>query len=574
MSSLWQRSREHIHPVVFPVSAGVIVVFVVFGAVFAETADTVLNGILTALVDTFGWFMIGGVALMLLFCVFLVVGPYGKVRLGPDDSRPDYGYLTWFSMLFSAGMGIGLLFWGVAEPITHYANAPRFASETPEAAQDAMILTFHHYGLGPWAAYAVLGLSLAYFGFRHDLPLTIRSALYPLIGDRIHGWQGNLIDTLAIFGTMFGVATSLGLGVLQVNAGLNSVFGVPQNPTVQVILIAAITLVATISVFTGLDKGIRRLSQLNIGIATVLLLFVAVLGPTVLLFGAYLENIGAYVTNFVNTLFWTGTYEDADGWLGSWTIFYWAWWISWSPFVGMFVARISRGRTIREFILGVLLVPSLVSFLWFTVMGNTAIDIQESGATDLIGPTNEDPALAMFAMLDAFPLASITSVLAIVVVTLFFVTSSDSGSFVIDMIASGGNPDPPKPQRIFWATTEGVVAAVLLGAGGLTALQAGAVSTGLPFTAVLIVVVIGLVKGLKSELSDTPMEDVPAQSMFDKGSAEDDPAAVPTGKGTDPATGGSAERAAERATTARDAAERAADRAAAERAAAERAAKQ
>ena len=544
MYALWQRSREHIHPVVFPVSAGVIVLFVVFGAVFAETADTVLNGILTALVDTFGWFMIGGVAVMLLFCVFLVAGPYGNVRLGPDDSRPDYGYLTWFSMLFSAGMGIGLLFWGVAEPITHYANAPRFASETPEAAQDAMILTFHHYGLGPWAAYAVLGLSLAYFGFRHDLPLTIRSALYPLIGDRIHGWQGNVIDTLAIFGTMFGVATSLGLGVLQVNAGLDTVFGVPQNRTVQVILIAAITLVATVSVFTGLDKGIRRLSQMNIGIATVLLVFVGVLGPTVLLFGAYLENIGAYVTNFVNTLFWTGTYEDADGWLGSWTIFYWAWWISWSPFVGMFVARISRGRTIREFILGVLLVPSLVSFLWFTVMGNTAINIQETGAADLIGPTTEDPALAMFAMLEGFPFASITSVLAIVVVTLFFVTSSDSGSFVIDMIASGGNPDPPKPQRIFWATTEGVVAAVLLGAGGLTALQAGAVSTGLPFTVVLIVVVIGLVKGLKSELSDTPMEDVPAQSMFDKGSAEDDPAAVPTGTGTDPSTGGSAERAA------------------------------
>jgi choline/glycine/proline betaine transport protein len=526
MASLWERSREHIHPVVFPVSAGVIVVFVVFGAVFSDTADRVLNGILTVLVDTFGWFMIGGVALMLIFCLFLVVGPYGKVRLGPDDSRPDYGYLTWFSMLFSAGMGIGLLFWGVAEPITHYANAPRFPSETPEAAQDAMILTFHHYGLGPWAAYAVLGLSLAYFGFRHDLPLTIRSALYPLIGDRIHGWQGNVVDVLAIFGTMFGVATSLGLGVLQINAGLDTVFGVPQNPTVQVILIAAITLVATISVFTGLDKGIRRLSQLNIGMATVLLLFVAIAGPTVLLFGAYLENIGAYVTNFVDTLFWTGTYEDAEGWLGSWTIFYWAWWISWSPFVGMFVARISRGRTIREFILGVLLVPSLVSFLWFTVMGNTAIDLQETGAADLIGPTTEDPALALFAMLEGFPLASITSVLAIVVVTLFFVTSSDSGSFVIDMIASGGNPDPPKPQRIFWAVTEGVVAAVLLGAGGLTALQAGAVSTGLPFTVVLIVVVVGLIKGLRSERTDMPMHEVPAQSLFnnDPGDAtEPDP---------------------------------------------------
>ena len=542
MSGLLQRSREHIHPVVFPVSAGVIVVFVVFGAVYSETADRVLGGIQGWIVDMFGWFMIAAVALFLLFCLFLIIGPYAKVRLGPDDSRPDYGYTTWFAMLFSAGMGIGLLFWGVAEPMFHYAFAPRFPSETAEAAQDAMVLAFHHWGLGPWSVYAVLGLSLAYFGFRHDLPLTVRSALYPLIGDRIHGWAGNLVDILAIFGTMFGVATSLGLGVLQVNAGLNMVFDVPQDTGVQLALIAFITLIATISVFTGLDKGIRRLSQLNIGVAAVLLLFVAIAGPTLLLLSAYLENLGAYVTNFVDTLFWTGAYEDPDGFLGTWTIFYWAWWISWSPFVGMFIARISRGRTIREFILGVLLVPALVSFLWFTVMGNTAIYLESTGAANILGPTEEDEAFALFALLESFPLTTLTSVLGILVIITFFVTSSDSGSFVIDMIASGGNLDPPKAQRIFWALSEGLVAAVLLGAGGLTALQAGAVSTGLPFTAVLIVVVIGLVKGLRSEHSGVLMRDVPAQSLFgsNRSGATDPDATSPSASGvTEPSPDGS-----------------------------------
>jgi choline/glycine/proline betaine transport protein len=542
MSAMLSRVRENIHPVVFPVSAGVIVVFVIFGAVFSDTAETVLGGVQTWMVASFDWFMIAAVALFLIFCLFLVVSPYAKVRLGPDDSRPDYGYTTWFAMLFSAGMGIGLLFWGVAEPMFHYAFAPRFPSETAEAAQDAMVLSFHHWGLGPWAVYAVLGLSLAYFGFRHNLPLTVRSALYPLIGDKIHGWQGNVVDVLAVFGTMFGVATSLGLGVLQVNAGLNIVFDVPQGTGVQVVLIAFITLIAAVSVFTGLDKGIRRLSQVNIAIAAALLVFVAVAGPTLLLLSAYLENIGNYLTGAVNTLFWAGTYDaEARDFLGTWTIFYWAWWISWSPFVGMFIARISRGRTIREFVLGVLLVPTLVSFLWFTIMGNTAIFLESTGAADILGPTNEDESFALFALLQSFPGGQVASVLAIVVIITFFVTSSDSGSYVIDIIASGGALDTPKIQRIFWAVSEGVVAAVLLGAGGLDALQAGAVSTGLPFTAVLVVVVIGLVKGLRSERTGMSMHEVPAQALFGNGSpeaSEDDPAQVPTGRGTDPSTGG------------------------------------
>ena len=520
MPNKTEKPGLDIHPIVFGVSAGLIIAFVAWGAIVPENAANVLGEILGAITGNLGWFMIGAVALFLVFCLYLVIGPYAKVRLGPDGSRPDYSYGTWFAMLFSAGMGIGLLFWGVAEPIFHFADAPREASESMAAAQDAMTLTFHHWGLGPWAVYAVLGLSLAYFGFRHDLPLTVRSALYPLIGDRIHGPIGNIVDIAAVLGTMIGVAVSLGLGVMQVNAGLGYAFGVEQSVTVQVILIAVITLAATISVVTGLDKGIRILSQTNLLLAGALLIFVAAAGPTLLLVSAYFENLGGYVANFVDVLFWSGAYagEDTSAWLEGWTIFYWAWWISWSPFVGMFIARISRGRTIREFIMGVLLVPSLVSFLWFTVMGNTAINAELTGAIDIIGPAFEDSSFAMFAMLDGLPLAGITTIVAMFVIVFFFVTSSDSGSFVIDMLTSGGNPDPPVATRVFWAVSEGLVAAVLLIAGGgaaaLNALQAGAVATGLPFTVVLLFVVAGIIKGLRSERDGIAMSDIPAEPFI------------------------------------------------------------
>ena len=517
MSEWLREQRTHIHPVVFPVSAVLIIAFVIFGAVFTDAAGEALGGTQEFITGNFGWFMITAVAVFLLFCLYLALGPHGSVRLGPDDSRPDYSYLTWFAMLFSAGMGIGLVFWGVAEPIYHFAiDAPRFETGSREAARDAMVLTYHHWGLGPWAVYAVLGLSLAYFGFRHGLPLTVRSALYPLIGDRMHGFWGNLVDVLAILGTMFGIATSLGLGVVQINAGLGETYGVPVNDTVAIILIAVITLVATVSVFTGLDRGIRRLSQVNINLAALLLLFVAIAGPTVLLLSAYVENLGQYVFNFVDTLFWAGTYEGQE-WLGWWTIFYWAWWISWAPFVGMFIARISRGRTIREFVLGVLFVPALVSFAWFTVFGNSAINMEAEGVADIAGPTGEGAEFALFALLEQFPLVALTSTIAILVIAIFFVTSSDSGSYVIDMIASGGDPDPPRSHRVFWAVAEGVVAAILLLAGGLGALQAGAISTGLPFTLVLLVVMVGLWKGLHGERQGLRMAEVAGRKLTGDG---------------------------------------------------------
>jgi choline/glycine/proline betaine transport protein len=515
-SGLQERLREHrryIHPVVFPFSAVFIIAFVVFGVGFATTAEHWLSETLAYITATFGWLMILAVAAFLSFCVWLALSHHGQVRLGPDDSRPRYRTITWFAMLFSAGMGIGLLFWGVAEPVFHYADAPRVDSETPAAARDAMVLSFHHWGLGPWAVYAVLGLSLAYFGFRHDLPLTIRSALYPLIGERTHGWIGHVVDILAVVATMFGIATSLGLGAMQISAGLDFSFGTPSGLNVQILIIAVITVIATISVFSGLDRGIRRLSQANILAAAGLLVFVAAAGPTVLLLSAYVDNLGGYITNFADVLFWSGAYGGQE-WLGEWTIFYWAWWISWSPFVGMFIARISRGRTIREFILGVLLVPAAVSFLWFTVMGNTALDLQLRGVADLVGPTFEDESYALFVLLEQLPFELVTALVAVAVIATFFVTSSDSGSFVIDMIASGGELDPPRSHRVFWAVAEGAVASALLIAGGLEALQSGAVSTGLPFTIVLLVVMFGLWKGLRGERAGVPFADIPATPLI------------------------------------------------------------
>ncbi len=498
MSRMIAFLRENVHPVVFPVSAGLTVGFAVFAGVFTDTASRLFTPLQSFITARFGWLLIVGVAALLAFSLYLAIGPYASIKLGPDDSEPDYSTLSWFAMLFSAGMGIGLLYYGVAEPLTHYLEPPRgVAPETQDAAQQAMNITFHHYGFSPWAVYAVLGLGLAYFGFRRDLPLTMRSLFQPLLGERIHGGLGHTIDTLAVLGTVFGVATSLGFGVMQINSGMATVFGWDLSIRNQMILIAVITLAATASVAAGLDSGIQRISKININLAALLLAFVFLAGPTTLLLSAYVENVGHYVQTLIDTLLWSGTYEGGQ-WLADWTLFYWAWWISWSPFVGMFIARISRGRTIREFVLGVLLVPTMVSFLWFTVFGNTAIELERAGA-GLGVIVQEDFSSALFALLDQFPLATVTSVVTTIVVGLFFVTSSDSGSFVVDMLTSGGSTNTPVQTRVFWAVSEGLVAAALLLSGGLAALQAAAISTGLPFLVVLLLAAWSLLRGLQQE---------------------------------------------------------------------------
>jgi len=487
-------------PAVFIPAAILIFAGVAYAVLAGDQAEAVFMNLRVMITEKAGWLYSVGVGVFLVAAVFVALSDWGQIKLGPDDSEPEYGFLGWFAMLFSAGMGIGLMFFAVAEPLTHYLAAPMGDPETVEAAEQAMVLTFFHWGIHAWAIYAVVGLSLAYFAFRHNLPLTIRSALYPLIGDRIYGPIGHLVDVIAILGTLFGVATSLGYGVNQINAGLNSLFGLPISPGVQVVLITIITALATTSVLAGLDAGIKRLSEWNLFLAIGLMLFVFIAGPSLFLIGAYVQNIGDYIDQLAVMTFNVDAYGDGV-WVNDWTLFYWGWWISWSPFVGMFIARISRGRTIREFIFGVLFGPTLFTFLWMTIYGNSALLQAVNGVADPILQLvrDGDTPLVLFAFLDTLPFSAITSVLAILLVTTFFVTSSDSGSLVKATLASGGSLTPPLWQRFFWAVLEGVVAAVLLLTGGLAALQSATIAAALPFTLVIFLAFIGLLRAWSME---------------------------------------------------------------------------
>ena len=500
--------REHTNPPVFIVSVAVIVSMVIVGALFPEAFGTAAQSVLDFMYATFGWLLILAVSFFLIFVVALAFTRYGRVKLGPDDSRPEFSLLSWFAMLFTAGMGIGLVYFGVSEPIAHFTSPPVGEGGTPEAAQQAMNYTYFHWLLHPWAIYIVFALSMAYFSFRRGLPLRPASAFYPLIGDRIYGWLGNTIDIVAVFGTMFGLTTSLGFGAKQVNAGLSELFGIPSNATVQMLLIAAITLVAATSVVLGIDKGVRNLSLINMWLAFGLAIFVFIVGPTLFILQTIPSSIGYYAQNLIGTSFNMFTSNDsAAEWQSGWTLFYWAWWTSWAPFVGMFIARVSYGRTIRQFIMGVLFAPAGVSAAWFVIFGGTGIQYILSGNGG--GLAGADTDTAMFTLLDQLPIASFlsvaASVLAIIVVVLFFATSSDSGSLVIDILTNGGDPNPVWYQRLMWALLEGLVAAILLGAGAATggdalgALQAASVSSGLPFTIILIFMCIGLAVALRGE---------------------------------------------------------------------------
>lgn len=486
-----------LNPPVFWGSTLLILILVIYASAFHASAQSVFGLIQSWIITNVSWFYILAVALILLTVVFLGVSRYGDIKLGPDHSEPDYSSTTWFAMLFSAGMGIGLMFFGVAEPVMHFLSPPTGQSGTVEAAREALIITFFHWGLHAWAIYAIVALILAYFSFRHGLPLTLRSALYPLIGERIYGPIGHAVDIFAILGTVLGVATSLGFGVAQINTGLNYLFGLEVSVPVQIGLIIATTALATLSVVTGLDKGVRRLSELNLGLAVLLLLMVLVLGPTVFILQTFVQNTGGYLTEIVSRTFNLYAYKPND-WIGGWTLFYWGWWLAWSPFVGLFIARISRGRTIREFVSGVLLVPAGFTLFWMTVFGDTAIHmISWQGITSLGDAVNKDSSLALFAFLEHFPFASAISMVAIIMVVVFFVTSADSGAMVVDMLASGGMDKTPVWQRVFWAASMGVVAIALLLADGLKALQTATIATALPFTIALLCSMWGLLKALK-----------------------------------------------------------------------------
>jgi BCCT family betaine/carnitine transporter len=504
-----------IHNPVFLISGLSIIIFVLVTLMFQKDATEFFGWLRPFLTSNLDWFFLLSANVFVVFGLLLIVTPLGSIRLGGPDATPDYGYIGWFAMLFAAGMGIGLMFFGVSEPMSHYASslggtaieggartdwAPLGAAGGDQtAARDlAMAATIFHWGLHPWAIYAVVGLALAFFAYNCDLPLTLRSAFYPLFGDRVWGWTGHIIDTLAVFATLFGLATSLGFGTEQALAGLNYLFGTPTDNVARVVLITLITAAALISVVRGLDGGVKVLSEVNIALALLLMVFVIAVGPTAEIIQTIIGGGTAYVQQLVPLSNPFGR-EDSNFAQG-WTAFYWAWWISWSPFVGMFIARVSRGRTVREFVFCVIIVPTLVSVLWMGAFGGTAIEQVMANADAPV----KDAALELklFEMLKDLPLASITSFLGIVLVIVFFVTSSDSGSLVIDTITAGGKTDAPVAQRIFWATFEGLVAATLLlvgGASALKALQAMAVSTGFPFTIVLLLMCVSLTIGLMRE---------------------------------------------------------------------------
>jgi choline/glycine/proline betaine transport protein len=484
---------------VFYPSSLSIVVLLLFAFWAPETADSFFKHVQTAIVENGSWFYVLSVAVILSFVLYLGFSRFGRIRLGPDHALPDYSLPTWLSMLFAAGMGIGLMFFGVAEPMMHYLAPPTADAGTVEAVREAMKMTFFHWGFHAWAIYAVVALILAYFSFRHNLPLTLRSALYPLIGDRIHGWAGHTVDIFAVISTIFGIATSLGLGASQINSGLSYLFGIEVTNTNQILLMAGIITLAVVSVVSGLDKGIRRLSEINMVLAIALLIFILILGPTVFLLQAYLQNTGAYLSDIVRNTFNLFAYQKTE-WLGGWTIFYWGWWLAWAPFVGLFIARISRGRTIREFVLGVLIIPTAFTLLWMTVFGNSAIELVfAQNQIELGEMVNENTSVALFVFLEYFPLSNLLTFIAISMVVIFFVTSCDSGAMVVDMLCSYGNNNTPVWQRIYWAVGVGVVAAILLAAGGLGALQTMTIASALPFAIILLLSLVGLVKALRIE---------------------------------------------------------------------------
>lgn len=495
-----------LNPPVFFGSSLLIGLFVVTSLLFLPTFTSSVDELQAWIANRTGWLFVLTVNVILGYLLFLLVSPFAAIRLGGPDARPEFSRWGWLAMLFSAGMGIGLMFYSVAEPLYHLAEPPHGAQPGSEAAyEDAIATTFLHWGLHAWGIYALTGLAIAYFAYSRKAPLSVRSAFAPLLGARIDAWPGHAIDVLASVATLFGVATSLGLGAQQVNAGLNQILGVPVATSAQIVLIAGITAVATTSVVLGVDKGIKRLSVANMWIAGILLSFVLLVGPTLFILNGLVEDIGIYLNDLAALAFWNETYSQGS-WQNGWTVFYWGWWIAWAPFVGMFIARVSRGRTIREFIGGALLAATGMTFVWLSIFGGSALFVELSGPGGLVAAAQEDLARSLFVFLQALPVAANVSIppgvmtivgaLATLAVILFFVTSSDSGSLVIDIITAGGKRSPPRAQRVYWAVLEGVVAAILLLGGGLTALQTAAISAGLPFSILILLMIVSLHRAL------------------------------------------------------------------------------
>lgn len=493
----------NVNPNVFLSTVVIIGLFLAVVVLAPNSFDLITKQLNQWVTDSFSWFYVLSVAIFLILLILLIyiaLSDMGKIKLGPDHSQPTYSNGSWFAMLFTAGMGIGLMFFGVAEPVMHYVSPPTGEGETIQAAQTAMQVTFFHWGLHAWAIYTVVGLSLAYFAYRHNLPLKIRSALYPIIGRKIYGPIGDAVDTFATIGTVFGVATTLGFGVTQINSGLNYLFGIEQAPSTQVILIIVVSVMASMSVFLGLDKGIKRLSELNLILALTLLLFVFFASSSIYLLQTTIQNAGQYISNLFTMTFNLYAYQP-NGWIGGWTIMYWAWWISWSPFVGMFIARVSKGRSIREFIVGVLLIPTGFTLIWMGFMGNAALySILHESNQALVLAVQRDSSVALFEFLHSLPFSSVMSLLATFLVMLFFVTSADSGALVTDYLTAKSE-NSPIWQRLFWTVLMAVLAIVLLLVGGLSALQSATMMSALPFTFIMLFICWGLLKALRLDVT-------------------------------------------------------------------------
>ena len=490
--------RDGICPPVFFLAAAFNVTLILFAGLWTETAGRVFQAMLTFITETFGWYYILATAGFVLFVLWLVVSPYGRIRFGKQDEKPQYSRISWLAMLFAAGMGMGLVFWGVAEPLNHFRAPPTANPMTNEAAREAIYFSYFHWGLHPWAMYVIFGLSIALLHFRHGLPLAPRSLLYPVFGKRINGWLGHGTDSFCTVGTLLGVATSLGLGAMQINATLSRLTDIGFVTSNQLWIIVLITVVATTSTVSGVSRGIKYLSIANVAIMSLVLSFVFLTGPTLYQMKTLVFGLGDYVLNLAQISVWVDWETQAD-WQTNWTLFYWGWWISWSPFVGIFIARISRGRTIREFVFFVLLIPTAVNFIWFSIFGGTALYIERFGEGGLTEPVLKNVAMSLPLLLEHLPWTELMQWIGLILMIIFFITSSDSGSFVDDMVTSGGNPNPPIANRVFWGVSEGAAAAVLLLAGGLKALQAASISAGLPQSILLIVACVGLVKILRQE---------------------------------------------------------------------------
>ena len=486
---------------VFYISISLILLFLIFGFIFPEQLLAATSNLFGFITNDLGWFYLATVLGVLLFSLYLAFGRFGKIRLGNDDDRPEYSNFSWFAMLFSAGMGIGLVFWGVAEPIFHYAQPPMGIE--PLSNQSAMMsfrYTFLHWGFHPWAIYAIVGLALAYVTFRKKMPCLISSTLYPLLGEKTRGPIGQVIDILALILTVIGVATSLGMGALQVNGGLNTLFNIPNNITIQVIIIIVITVLFLISATTGLDKGIKILSNTNIIIAVLLLLFVFLFGPSVFIIDTFFVSLSGYIQNILPMSLALSPFEK-DPWIGTWTIFYWAWWLSWGPFVGTFIARISKGRTVKEFILGVVILPATFCGLWFTVFGGTALYFEIFEGIDIVATVTNDVTVGLFATLAHLPLGNIASFVATILIITFFVTSADSATFVIGMFSRQGDLNPDNKIKIIWGAILSLMAIVLLFSGGLVAMRNTSIIMALPFLIIIILMCVAIYKAFANENS-------------------------------------------------------------------------